>query len=175
MRVELVQKPGEIEDWMGLPYRIYKNDKNWIPHLKQDIEKVFDPKSNKLFNSGALVRFALYENNEIIGRIAAFHFPKLSAKQNYKIGGLGFFECVDNQDAAFKLFDTAIEWLKSEGMEAVDGPINFGERDAFWGLLTENFTDMSSYRMNYNPPYYQALFESYGFRTYFEQWCLNVQ
>lgn len=173
MRIETVQTPRHINDWMNLPWSIYQNDKNWIPHLKQDIEKVFDPASNKLYKSGKLIRFSLYENNQIIGRIAAFHFPKLSAKQKLKVGGIGFFECIENQSAAFKLFDAAVDWLKSEGMEAVDGPINFGERDAFWGLLTENFTDMSSYRMNYNPPYYKSFFENYGFQTYFEQWCFK--
>ncbi len=56
-------------------------------------------------------------------------------------------------------------------MEAVDGPINFGEKEAYWGLLVENFKDMSSFRMNYNLPYYGKFFEDYGFRTYYEQWC----
>ena len=49
-----------------------------------------------------------------------------------------------------------------KGMEAMDGPINFGERDRWWGLITEGFTP-PLYCMNYNPPYYIALFENYGF------------
>lgn len=174
MRIELVQNKKQISEWMGLPQRIYMEDPNWIPHLRQDIEKVFDPKANKQFKEGAAVRFSLYNSeNEIIGRIAAFHFPKLSAKQNHKIGGLGFFECINQKEAAFSLFDHACNWLKEQGMEGVDGPINFGERDAFWGLLIENFSDMSSYRMNYNPPYYQAFFEEYGFQEYFKQLCFK--
>jgi hypothetical protein len=58
-------------------------------------------------------------------------------------------------------------------MEAMDGPINFGERDSWWGLITEGFTP-PQYKMNYNPPYYKELFESYGFKTYFEQWCYSL-
>jgi GNAT superfamily N-acetyltransferase len=58
-------------------------------------------------------------------------------------------------------------------MEAMDGPINFGERDSWWGLLVDGFYK-PIYKMTYNPPYYQALFEAYGFQTYFEQYCFNV-
>jgi GNAT superfamily N-acetyltransferase len=56
-------------------------------------------------------------------------------------------------------------------VEAIDGPINFGEKEAYWGLLIENFTDMSSFRMNYNPPYYRRFFEQAGFQIYYEQLC----
>jgi hypothetical protein len=71
---------------------------------------------------------------------------------------MGFFECIDNKEAAFLLFDTAKNWLQENGMQAMDGPINFGENDNFWGLLVEGFTP-PSYGMNYNPPYYKAFFE----------------
>jgi hypothetical protein len=66
------------------------------------------------------------------------------------------------------LFDTAREWLRERGMEAMDGPINFGETDKYWGLLVEGFTH-PSFEISYNPPYYQGLFERYGFRTWFRQ------
>jgi hypothetical protein len=45
----------------------------------------------------------------------------------------------------------------------MDGPINFGERDKFWGLLTEGFIE-PLFGMNYNFPYYKDLFENYGFK-----------
>jgi GNAT superfamily N-acetyltransferase len=174
MKITEVLQNSDIQSWLTMPASIYKNDSNWIPHLQQDIQKVFDPKQNKQFKEGKATRWILRDSShQVIGRIAAFHFPKLSSGQTFKVGGIGFFECINNQDAANLLFEKACAWLVSEGCEAVDGPINFGERDAFWGLLTQNFTDMSSYRMNYNPPYYQSLFENYGFQTYFEQWCFK--
>ena len=60
------------------------------------------------------------------------------------------------------------DWLAERGMEAMDGPINFGENDNFWGLLVEGFIPQS-FGMNYNPPYYKDFFEKYGFTLYFEQ------
>jgi len=150
---------------------IYKNDANYIPHIRQDVEKVFDPKKNKLFRlGGEVIRWIMVDHkNQLIGRVAAFVHPKTSKAGKYKIGGLGFFECINNQDAAFILFNRCKEWLMERGMQGMDGPVNFGERDQFWGLLTENFTAAPSYAMNYNPPYYQAFFDAYGFKNYFNQ------
>ena len=66
------------------------------------------------------------------------------------------------------LFNQSREWLAARGMMAMDGPINFGENDVNWGLLVDGFTH-PGFGMNYNPPYYRKLFESYGFQFYFEQ------
>ena len=52
-------------------------------------------------------------------------------------------------------------------MEAMDGPVNFGETDKYWGLLVDGFTH-PSFDVPYNPPYYQDLFEYYGFRVYYK-------
>ncbi|MCC6601483.1 MAG: hypothetical protein IT223_12560 [Crocinitomicaceae bacterium] len=174
MNISRVTSSSQEDQWIHLPFLIYKDDANWIPHLRQDIKAVFNPSKNKYFREGEAIRWILTDTTgTAIGRTAAFIHPKFSSGQKYKVGGLGFFECTDNDTAARKLLDTACEWLKEKGMDTVDGPINFGERDTFWGLLTENFTDMSSYRMNYNPPYYQKFFEAAGFRIYFEQICFK--
>ncbi len=71
------------------------------------------------------------------------------------------------------LFDVARHWLIQRGMAAMDGPINFGERDTWWGLVTEGFHE-PLYRMNFNAPYYQTLFENYGFKMFFEQICFGM-
>ncbi len=171
MKVVLVYRKN-AHRFLEMPRFIYRNDPNWIPHLIQDVKKVFDPKKNKLFSNGKLQRWILEEKEgKVIGRIAAFVNKKYADSMDFPTGGIGFFECIDDQEAANLLFDTAIQWLENEGMKAVDGSINFGEKNMFWGVLTENFTDMNSYGMNYNLPYYQKLFENYGFQTYYNQFC----
>ncbi|MFN8300666.1 MAG: hypothetical protein U0T75_16305 [Chitinophagales bacterium] len=157
-----------------LPYRIYKGDNNWIAPLKQDVKKVFDPKLNTFFSNGECQRWiATNDQGETIGRIAAFIDKTTAFTEAQPTGGCGFFECIDNKEAAFLLFDTAANWLKERGMQAMDGPINFGERNAWWGLLVEGFTP-ATYQMNYNPSYYQTLFEAYGFRDYFQQYSYGL-
>lgn len=164
MQIIEVNNKQTIKDFLNLPYSIYKNDKNWIPHLKQDIEKVFDPSQNKAHANGKIIRWILKDNNVTIGRVAAF-----INHEKPDNGGIGFFECTNNQDAANKLFNTSKEWLTKNGAEFMDGSINFGEKNMFWGILTENFTEPNSYSMNYNPSYYNELFKSYGFEVYYNQ------
>lgn len=157
------------KEFLKVPHDIYQNDRNWICPLDQDVEKTFDPEKNTFFKHGECTRWILKdEQGKTIGRIAAFINTKKAFNYEQPTGGMGFFECIDNQDAAFMLFNAAQEWLKEKGMLAMDGPINFGENDTFWGLLVEGFTP-PSYGMNYNPAYYPAFFENYGFETSYQQ------
>lgn len=172
--IEVLNKKTE-RAFHEVPQLIYAKDDNWIPHLRQDIDKIFDPKQNRLFKKGGLAKRWLVrdDNGKWVGRIAAFVSRKYSGGMKQPTGGIGFFESTDDDQVATLLFDVAEQWLQAEGMEAVDGPINFGEKDQFWGLLTDNFTDFPSYALNYNPSYYLRFFESRGFKTYYEQYIFG--
>jgi len=147
---------------------IYKDDKTWVCPLDKDIDAVFDPSKNTYYGHGEAERWILVDDkNNLTGRIAAFIDTNLSDSYEQPTGGMGFFECVNDKPSAFLLFDTAKEWLRSKGMEAMDGPINFGETDKYWGLLVEGFNH-PSFDIAYNHPYYQDLFDSYGFKTYYK-------
>lgn len=147
---------------------IYKNDKTWVCPLDNDIKGVFDPGINPYFKHGTAERWILTDDkHKLSGRIAAFIDFNMAGSYEQPTGGIGFFECINDRDAAFLLFNTAKDWLKEKGMEAMDGPINFGETDKYWGLLVNGFTH-PSYDIAYNHPYYQDLFESYGFQVYYK-------
>ncbi len=90
------------------------------------------------------------------------------------VGCIGFFECTNDQSAANLMLDTAKKWLEDEGMQAMDGPVNFGERDRWWGMVTKGFSE-PLYCMNYNPPYYVTLFEQYGFKVFYDQICFTAK
>jgi hypothetical protein len=107
-----------------------------------------------------------------IGRIAAFIDRVRSAANSQPTGGVGYFEVIENRDAAFILFDTAREWLAKLGMDAMDGPVNFGENDNNWGLLVEGYMQQG-FGMPYHKKYYRAFFEEYGFKNYFEQYSYH--
>jgi len=164
-----VDTPELEKAFYRLPEIIYTNDPNWIRPLINDVKKVFDPRQNPFFEHGELDRWILKDTQgKVIGRVAAFIDEKKAHTFRQPTGGMGFFECVNNQDAAFLLFDTAKAWLAARGMEAMDGPVNFGERSQFWGLMVENDMD-TPYQHCYNPLYYKDFFEAYGFQLYFEQ------
>lgn len=171
MKIREVSNPHQAHEFLMLPVRLYKNERNWIRPLDADVENVFNAEKNKAFRHGECTRWILEnEKGETIGRVAAFVNNKTVLKGNDQpTGGMGFFECIEDKSAAFLLFDTCREWLASKGMEAMDGPVNFGSRDRWWGLLIEGFDREPNYQCNYNFPYYQNFFEAYGFQVYFYQ------
>ena len=168
MNIIEVNSKKDKKDFIQIACSIYKNEKNWIRPLDKDINSVFDPKTNKAFRKGDVKRWILKNNNETIGRIAAFYSSK-NDKEKLRVGGCGFFECIDDKEAAKILFDTAKNWLEKNGYNSMDGPINFGERDKWWGCLVEGFDIDPNYLQNYSKAYYQKLFENYGFQLLFRQ------
>lgn len=162
------------KEFLEFPVRLYKNEPNWIRPLDRDIENTFNPSINNHHAQGESIRWILKNySGETVGRIAAFYDTNLSGQDEIQAGGIGFFECINDQQASFMLFDASRKWLQSRNLEAMDGPVNFGVRDNFWGCLVEGFHE-PVYNMPYNFPYYKDLFESYGFRNYFNQYTYRT-
>ena len=171
MKVVPVVSKQQEREFLMLPIRLYKNESHWIRPLDKDIFAVFDKQKNKTFRHGECERWLLLDDkDQVVGRVAAFVNQRTVMKGNDQpTGGIGFFECINDKKSAFMLLDQCREWLSSKGMEAMDGPINFGNRDRWWGLLIEGFDEDPNYQCNYNFPYYKDFFEEYGFKVYFYQ------
>jgi hypothetical protein len=157
------------KEFLEVPRILYKEDPNYVCIPDVEVEDIFDAKINPFFHHGEAIRWILKDDhNQIIGRVAAFVNTAKAFTFQQPTGGMGFFECIDDQQSANCLFDACKNWLAERKMEAMDGPVNFGENDFYWGLLVEGFTH-PGIGMNYNHPYYQKLFETYGFQQYFDQ------
>ena len=166
-----VKTASDEKVWLHVDRPIYKGNPMWVCPLDNDISRVFDPQVNKKFNNGEAIRWTAFDSatGEAVGRIAAFYENNASEDYEQPTGGCGFFESIDNQEVANLLFDACRDWLASKGMEAMDGPINFGSRDAWWGLLVDGYQYQPLYTNPYHLPYYKELFENYGFQNYFNQ------
>ena len=168
MEIIAVTTATQAQSFLDMVQIIYQNDAVYVRPLDIEINNIFNPTTNNFHKHGEAARWILKDGDKIIGRVAAFINLKKAYTFEQPTGGMGFFECINNASAAKLLMDTARNWLQARGMEAMDGPINFGENDNFWGLLIQGFTH-PAVGMNYNPNYYQSLFENYGFKMYFEQ------
>jgi len=155
------------------------NAKNpaYIRPLDKEVNDYFNPKYNKHFRDGDAKRWIVKDNNQhTIGRIAAFVSERyICLGTDYNVGGVGFFDCINNQEAANLLFNRAKTWLIEQGALAMDGPINFGDRDKWWGLLVEGFNKPPVYGMSFNPDYYETLFVNYGFKNYYNQYFYTME
>lgn len=145
---------------------VYADDPRFIYPIENDVEGVFDSNKNKAFQTGAACRWILLNDKGVpVARIAAFYTHK---PKSGKRGGIGFFECIDNRELAMKLWETAESWLVGAECIGIDAPINFGDRDSYWGLMISS-ANPTSYRENYNPNYYRDWIEGRGYALEIEQ------
>ncbi len=163
------QEVKTAADWKKfhrVPDYIYRHDPLWIAPLHSDVKKIFDPEQNPALQHGeARLWYLIDDTDKAVGRIAAFVDHQRNEELDYPVGGVGFFECINDSDAAWKLLETAEIYLRNKGVKAIDGPINCGERDKFWGLLTQGWHP-PIYQENYNPGYYRDFFTTYDYRPH---------
>ena len=174
--IEVTDRSTE-NDFLKVNALLNKSNPAYIRPLDKEVKDVFDPAKNKNFKYGEAKRWiAKDDTGALIGRIAAFTNSKYINKgTDFKTGGVGFFDSINDQPLANILFDTAKAWLLSKGMEAMDGPINFGDRDKWWGLMAEGFDNEPMYGMSFNPSYYEDLFTGYGFQNYYNQYYYSMK
>ena len=173
MRLEEITRSTGSRIFHDAARSIYAGDPNWIAPLDMDVEAVFDPDKNGALKHGEAIRWILRDDaGRAIGRIAAFIDHDKARRTDPPEGGVGFFECPDNQSAADLMLDAARGWLASRGAGAIDASINFGANFTSWGVLVDGFMPQG-YGMPYNKPYYGGLFESYGFQEYFRQFSYH--
>lgn len=176
MQITEVTDKDSAKDFIKVNVLMNSHNPKYIRPLDNEVNEVFNPKKNKAFKYGTAKRWILKDDNgKLIGRIAAFVSTKYINKgDTYPVGSCGFFDCIDDRQAAGLLFDTAKKWLQEKGMEAMDGPVNFGERDKWWGLMAEGFDDEPMYGISFNPRYYEKLLEGYGFQNYYNQYYYTL-
>lgn len=176
MQLIEVNNAATAKDFIKVNVQMNAGNPNYIRPLDTEVDDVFHPEKNKHAKYGETKRWILKnDNDKLIGRIAAFTYSKyINNGTEFATGGIGFFDCINDQSAANQLFNVAKQWLQSKGMEAMDGPINFGDRDKWWGLMVEGFENEPMYGMPYNPPYYARLFDSYGFKNYYNQYWYRM-
>jgi len=170
-----IKKINNKFDWKlfhKVPKLIYKEDKNYISVLENDIEKSLDTIKNIFFKEDGFCKIyvVLNSQNLPVGRIACFTNRELLANKN---GYIGFFESINNQQVANLLIHKACEDLKEIGCQTILASVNPGARDSFWGILQEN-NHKPSYSENYNPPFYKELFFKAGFLVDFEQQTYTI-
>ena len=177
MELTEVKDRAAAQDFIRANVLLNQYNPKYIQPLDNEVRDVFDPEKNKAFKHGAAARWILKDDSgQLIGRIAAFTSTKYTNHgDTMQVGCCGFFDCINEQAAANLLFDTAKNWLQQNGMEAMDGPVNFGERDKWWGLMVEGYDEEPLYGISFNPPYYEQLFEGYGFENFYNQYYYTLQ
>ncbi len=158
-----VTNKKQLKSFIMLPFRLYKDDPNWVPPLISDQYKLFDPRKNPYYAHSSVQLFLAEEDSKTVGRISAHSNTQHQKEHDEDIGFFGFFEAEDREDLASALFDAAADWNRKQGFPAMRGPMNFSVNQEL-GLLIDGFDCPPMVMMRHDPPYYQKLFEACGMK-----------
>lgn len=153
---------SDINDFIKVPFNLYKGNSCYVPQLISESRKFFDKTKNPFFLHSEVKLFTAYKNNKPVARIAGIINNRHNEFNKERTGFFGFFDCPDDTGLAGELFNVAAEYVKIAGMEILRGPANFSSNDD-WGFLVDSFDKPPSFMMPYNYPYYPKLAEANGF------------
>jgi GNAT superfamily N-acetyltransferase len=164
MVIREVHTTRDKDRFIKLPWKIYRNDRNWVPPLLLERRDLLNQSTNPFFAHARMKLFlAAGETGAVLGRIAAVVNTSHIQTHNEKAGFFGLFESIDDPAVANGLFSAAATFLRAEGMEIMRGPENLSVNDDI-GLLVEGFDTPPMIMMPHNPPYYERLVEGFGCR-----------
>ncbi len=166
VEVRSVAGRREMTAFLELTRRIYSDDPQWVEPLRWELKKVLDPSKHPFHQHAEVEYYLAHREGEVVGRVAAFVNHRFNEFHESKVGGFGFFECVDDVAVARALLAAAEGWSRRHGMELLHGPFNFSTNDEFCspGVLVEGFEYPPVLLMGHTPPYYAGLLEGCGFR-----------
>jgi GNAT superfamily N-acetyltransferase len=165
LEVVPVNSKADLKAFMTLPWRIYKDDPQWVPPLLGELAKVLDRRKHPFHQHADVAYFIARQDGHVVGRITASINHLSNEFHSEKVGNFGFFECIDDVEVARALLTTAEEWNAERGMATVQGPMNFSTNDEFSspGVLVDGFDTPPVIMMSHNPPYYGPLLERCGY------------
>jgi len=158
---EVVTKKDRKE-FVDFQFDLYKGNNMWIPPMKKDEIKALTPDTNPAFDFCDAKFWTAWKNSNCVGRIGAIINKDYNKKTGVKMGRFTRFEVIEDKDVCRKLFETAENWIKEQGMAGVHGPLGFTNLDN-QGLLIEGFNYLPSIASVFHYPYMQKLIEDRGY------------
>jgi len=161
LEIREVKSPPDLDQFIRVPWSIYEDDPHWIPPLIIDVKEFLDRRKHPFYLHGDATQFVAFRNGQALGRILTSEDPRYNAQRGTNVGCFGMFECINDNETAHALLDTAAAWLRSRGRTEIRGPIDYSTNYPC-GLLVDGFDTPPRVMMNHNRIYYPALLESWG-------------
>lgn len=165
-----VSDKAQREQFITFPWKVYADDPNWVPPLISERKQFLDPDHNPFFEHAQATFYLALRNGRRVGTIGAFTNHLYNQVHDANAGFFGFFEVLDDPEAAAALLATAQTQLKADGHDELIGPMQYSTNDEL-GLLVDGFDDPPRILMTYNPPRYQGYIEAAGFEKAMDLWA----
>jgi len=162
IKIVLVQNKRQLKTFIDFPHDLYQSDKNYVPELFIAQRDMLTKGKHPSHEHIDFELYLAYQEDKVVGRIAGIYNQNHNDYVQQQEGFLGFFDAIDHYQVAKKLFDRAINFLKSRKVNRVIGPVNFSTNDPA-GLLIDGYQHPPKIMMTFNKSYYPAFFAKYGF------------
>ncbi len=160
--IEPVATRSGMTEYIKFPFKLHRDDPNWVPPLIEERLAYFDTTKNPLYEHARYQLFTARRGGELVGTIGAVVNDRHNLVHEELAGGWGFFECIDDEDVAAALLAAAEDWNRLQGMDTIRGPLNFSLNDEA-GMLIDGFDTPPMVMMTHNPRYYPRLIEAAGY------------
>jgi GNAT superfamily N-acetyltransferase len=151
-----------LEEFLALPFNLYKNDGNYVFPLLTEQRHFFDKEKNPFYRHAISELWLARENGQVVGRIGACVDEYNNNHHQEKVGFFGFYEVTENTEAATALLETAKQWIADQDMEIMRGPGCFTSNHDWYGLQVEGKWNRPVIGMPYNPRYYEKQMTDFG-------------
>lgn len=162
IEIELVATKRQFQEFIRLPWRIYRDLPNWVPPLHAEMKEMLDRSKFPFFLHSEADFFLARKDGQVVGRIAAILNKNHIKVSGESTGFFGFYETIPDREVSDALFNTAARWLRGKNMQIMRGPANYSTNETV-GFLTDSFDSPPVIMMTYNPRYYCDFTEAYGF------------
>lgn len=158
-----VETKKEKKAFVEFQYELYKDVPQFVPPFKADVYMQLNKEKHPWYEHSESDQWIAQRDGKVVGRIAALENKRFNDFHKTKQGSFYLFDCINDQNVANALFDTAIAWAKARGLNQIVGPKGYGPLDGYGIQIEGNDHRQMMNMMNYNFPYYQTLVETYGF------------
>ena len=112
VEIVVVEGGAELKSFIDLPWKIYGEYPRWVPPLKKEVRRLLDPRRHPFWASAERRLFLARRGAQAVGRIAGIIDRQYNELHHEKMGIWGFFECMDDPEAAAALFAAVETWLR---------------------------------------------------------------
>ena len=155
-------RPGsDPSDFIRAAHEVYRNDSSWVPPLDLDMRDRLNPRKNPFFQHAEATWWTAWRDGRLVGRCSAQIDQEHLKLYQDATGYFGFFDTLEDPEAARTLVDAAAQWLERRGMKRMRGPLSFTFKEEV-GVLIEGFDTPPVLLMGHSRPYQAAMAEAAG-------------
>ncbi|HEX2978842.1 MAG TPA: GNAT family N-acetyltransferase, partial [Anaerolineaceae bacterium] len=158
-----VTNKAQVNEFIQLPFRLYKNCPQWVPPFISDIKVMLDPKKHPFYEHSDAEFFVARRDGRLVARVAAMENRPFNQTHHTNKMQFYLFDAENDPEAVAALFNRVFEWARARGLNEIVGPKGFSSFDGY-GIQVEGFEHHQMMTMmNYNYPYYNDLMTCMGF------------